>query len=379
MSTPRLEIRLDHLAHNTRTLVGRLRARGIEVCAVTKAILGCPAIAQVLLDAGATMLGESRIENVESLRRAGITAEIMLVRSPMLSQVERVVTHADVSLNSEISVIEALSGAAVQLGIRHGVVLMVELGDLREGILPDDLAAVARLVVGLPGVEVVGVGANLACQNGIIPDSTNMEELERLASAVEADCSITLRLVTGGNSANLDWAFAPSASGRAPGINQLRLGESILLGREPTRRAVIDGLSTDAFTFVGEVIESKGKPHTPWGTRGQPAFTSRPGEDLDAPGAPGQGTGHRVLVAAGRQDVDPAGLTPPPGHRLLGASSDHLVLEAPPGSHCRVGSELRFGVDYSALVRAMTSPFVTRSFVTGERCGVSVRREHTDS
>lgn len=363
MTAPRIEIRLDDIAHNTRTLVERLALRGISVCAVTKATLGSPEIARVLLAAGATSLGESRVENVESLRRAGITAEILLIRSPMLSQVERVVTHTEVSLNSEIGVIEALSGAATGLGVRHGVVLMVELGDLREGIMPEDLPSVVRRVVELPGIDLVGIGANLACQNGIIPDRSNMHELECLATSVERQIGTTLRLVTGGNSANLDWALA--MSGATSGVNHLRLGESILLGREPTNRAAIDGLRTGAFTFVAEVIESKEKPRTAWGTRGQPAFAVGPGEGTDHPGSEGHRTSRRVLVAAGRQDIDPAGLTPPAGHRLLGTSSDHLVLETSTGTPPEVGAELRFGVDYSALLRAMTSPFVERSFLHG--------------
>ena len=50
---------------------------------------------------------------------------------------------------------------------------------------------------------------------------------------VEARLRHALAVVSGGNSANLDWALATDDVGR---INELRLGESILLGTEPLHR-----------------------------------------------------------------------------------------------------------------------------------------------
>lgn len=348
MTAPRLEVRLDHLAHNASTLVSRLADRGIGVTGVTKATLGSPEVARALLGTGIAGLGESRIENVERLRAAGITASITLLRSPPPSQVARVVAAADVSCNTEIDVLVGLSAAAVALGRTHAVLLMVELGDLREGILPDDVTAVVRCALALPGIEVRGIGANLACQQGIVPAAANMGVLTHLVHAVEKDLGIHLPVVSGGNSANLDWLTSPASEvGR---INDLRLGESILLGREPLRRTPIDGLHLDAFTLVGEVIEAKAKPSVGWGDVAETAFGP-------APPAVDRGTTTRVLVALGRQDVDPDGITPPSGFEVLGASSDHLVLDAGPAS-VAIGTELSFGVDYSALLRAATAPSV---------------------
>ena len=355
MSIPRIEVRLDLLAHNASVLVARLRERGIGITAVTKATLGSPAVARVLLAAGATGLGESRIEQVEGLRQAGITSPITLLRSPMLSQVARVVAAVDVSLNSEVEVLSALSAAAVGIGRTHGVVLMVELGDLREGILPGDLVGIARGVMALPGLDLRGIGTNLACQHGTVPDAVNMAELTDLVCSVESQLGISLPIVSGGNSANLDWLAAPDSDiGR---INDLRLGESILLGREPLHRRPIDGLHLDAFTIVGEVIESKAKPSIGWGSVAQTAFGH---------GVPpvDHGVTTRVLVALGRQDIEPGGLTPPSGFEVLGASSDHLVLDAG-DAVVPVGTLVRFGVDYPALLRASASASVELVMLDG--------------
>ncbi len=357
MSAPRLEIRLDRIGHNAQTLVQRLRPLGITVCGVTKATMGSPEIARELLAAGITSLGESRVENIENLRRAGITAPITLVRSPMISQSERVVANADLSLNSELDVINQLSESAVRQRVVHGIVLMVELGDLREGIMPGDLHDTVRKVLHCPGVALRGIGANLACQNGVIPDVSNMEELSTLADSIEAAFGLTLDIVSGGNSANLQWALKPGGDmGR---INHLRLGESILLGRDPVNRSPLDGLHANAIAIVGEVIESKLKPSQPRGDRGQTAF----GPGIQRCGA--QEWTHRVIVALGWQDLDVDGIVPPDGFEILGGSSDHVVLESALAKP-KVGSELRFIPNYSALMRSMTSPFVAKEYLRSD-------------
>jgi len=349
MTTPRLEIDLDKIHHNARTLVERLSTRGIAVTGVTKATLGSPEIARALLRAGVRSLGDSRIENVETMRHAGISAPVTLIRSPMKSQADRIVEHADASLNTELDVIRELSSAAQRAGRIHGIVLMVELGDLREGILPGDLESTVRETLRFPNVALRGIGTNLACQNGVSPDARNMAELSALAESVEETFDLVLGIVSGGNSANLRWALGGADTGR---VNDLRLGESLLLGRETLHRRPIDGLHTDAITLVAEVIESKVKPSRPWGEIAQTAFGEK------AP-ATDRGELAQAILAIGHQDTDPGGLRPPRGMEILGASSDHLIVNS--GSDLvSVGDEIALGLDYSALVRAMTSPFVAR-------------------
>lgn len=349
MSAPRLDIDLAKVTHNARQLVARLGAVGIRTTGVTKASLGSPAVARALLDGGATGLGDSRVENLERLAGSDVDAPFTLIRSPMLSQVSRVVQVADVSLNTSPAVLTALSAAAGAHGVVHAVVLMVELGDLREGVAADEVADLARWADALPALRVAGVGTNLACQSGVVPDQANMVALSTAAEQVEAVLGRRLEIVSGGNSANLEWALSTADVVR---VDELRLGESILLGTEPLHRRRLDDLHTDAFTLVAEVIEAGCKPSRPWGTFAQTAF------DTAAPLRP-PGTVRQVIVALGRQDVDPTGLVPPPGTTVLGASSDHLVLDA--GDHdLDVGDELEFQLDYRALLQAMTSPFVTK-------------------
>jgi predicted amino acid racemase len=351
MFAPRLEIDLGKIEHNTRTLVKRLARRGISVTGVTKATLGSREIAHAMLLAGVSDLGDSRIENIEAMRSANVSARMSLIRSPMLSQAKRVVTSADMSFNSELEVIRRLSLEAGKLDRTHAVVLMVELGDLREGIMPVDSMAAVSEILSLPNIVLQGLGTNLACRSGASPDDANMGELSRLAALIEATFDISLEIVSGGNSANLEWAFSSGKPGR---VNNLRLGESILLGCETLHRHAIDGLHTDAITLVAEVIESKVKPTQPSGTLAQTAFGT-------CPEATDNGAIMQTILAIGIQDIDPCGLRPPEGTEIVGSSSDHLMTTSTVDS-VPVGAEMTFQLDYSALLRAMTSPFVSKSF-----------------
>lgn len=345
----RLEINLQKIHHNAQVLVERLAVHGIEVTGITKSILGEPQIAKVLLSAGVSMLGDSRIENIERMRKANLSASFSLIRAPMLSQIERIVQFTDTSYNTELKTVKALSTAAKAAERTHGIVLMVELGDLREGIMPCNLESMVRGISKLPNIEFKGIGANLACRNGVSPDVRNMAELSALANSIDATFGSVMSIVSGGNSANLDWVFSRSDTGR---INNLRLGESILLGRNPLNREPINALYTDAFKLIGEVIECKVKPKQPWGKIAQAAFgTPTP--------ITNQGNITQVLLAIGKQDTDTDGLTPPSGLEILGASSDHIILNAKENSQA-IGDEIVFEMNYSALLRSMTSPFVIK-------------------
>ncbi|MFT4562511.1 MAG: putative amino acid racemase [Gammaproteobacteria bacterium] len=358
---PRLEIDLDKIYHNAHTLVQRLSSRGISVTGVTKATLGSTDIANTLLRAGVSSLGDSRIENIESMRHENASARMTLIRSPMISRAAETVKFADTSFNTEIEVIRQLSVEAKKAGRRHHVMLMVELGDLREGIMPDDLIHAVRETCCLPNIVFEGIGTNLACRSGVSPDKKNMATLTELANFIETTTGQALNTVSGGNSANLGWAFSGADTGR---INNLRLGEAILLGCEPLNRQPIVGLHTDAITLVAEVIESKLKPSKPSGKIAQTAFGTKP-VSID------RGNVLQTILAIGVQDIDPEGLQASDGIKICGASSDHLILESE-GPELPIGAEVTFQLNYSALLRAMTSPFVG-TFQKGLRLASSLQ------
>ncbi len=353
MTTPRIDIDLAKIAHNAKKLKGIYGSKGIGVIGVTKVVCGDPRIADVLVKSGINTLADSRITNIKRMREAGIKAQFVLLRTP-LSQAESVVKYADISLNSELSVVKRLSKFAVNNNTTHKIILMVELGDLREGLMPSDLEDTVKGVMSLEGIELAGIGTNLACFGGIKPDEEKMGYLSSLAGDIEERFGLTLEFVSGGNSANYTWFVSTEDVGR---VNNLRLGESIYLGCETLYRTPIPGLYTDAFTLIAEVIESKIKPSIPYGEVCQDTFGNIP-EFQD------HGQIRRAILGVGLQDVLVSGLTPILDIDILGASSDHIILSAKQVD-LKVGDEVVFNLNYGALLSVMTSPYVMKRYMNG--------------
>ncbi|MEQ8302856.1 MAG: alanine/ornithine racemase family PLP-dependent enzyme [Cyclobacteriaceae bacterium] len=349
MGTPRIEINLNKIAHNVRTIIKLYAAKGIAVAGITKGVCGNPTVAEVMVKNGITIIGDSRIENICRMSQAGVAAQFMLIRSPLISQLEAVIEHVHISLNSDWSVIKKLSAIALAHNTVHKIILMVEMGDLREGFMPRHIASMLPDLLKLEGIKLEGIGTNLACHSGIKPDVMKMDTLSDLATDLENQFDIKFNMISGGSSANHEWFNATNDTGR---INHLRIGESIMLGLEPVGRIPIVNLYTDAFSFVAEVIESKVKPSLPYGDVGQDAFGHIPiFED--------KGQMNRIILGLGRQDLSIEGLTPQLEIDILGASSDHTIIDAKQ-LEIKTGKELVFDMNYAALLSAMTSPYVIK-------------------
>lgn len=347
-----ITIDLEKVAANTRTVTASLP--GIDVVAVTKVVCGSPEVARAMLAGGATGLGDSRLGNLARLREAALGVPLWLLRAPAPGQAGEVVRLADVSLESELETVRALNVAAGAAGRRHAIVVMVDLGDLREGILPAELPAFLDSAGKLPHIDLAGVGVNLTCYGAIMPDERNLGELADLAEQAMHRLGRPL-LVSGGNSGSIDMVL----EGHMPAaINNLRIGESILLGVDTLKREPLLGLHLDAVTLAAPIIECKVKPSLPTGTIAQDAFGNRP-TFTD------RGLRRRAICALGRQDAPPDGLCPRDARvEVLGASSDHLILDVeavdPPPA---VGDALEFIPSYGATLQLFTSPYVSKNFI----------------
>ncbi len=350
---PRLRIDGGKLQHNAACVLHECRSRGVKLTAVTKGTCAHPEVVSALLKAGVKSLGDSRLLNLNRLSELAPEAELVLLRLPGPRSAVGTVRHADISLNSEAATLQALNQAAAETGVQHGVWLMVDVGDLREGVWVDDVASLARSAKGLSNLQVKGVGTNLACYGGVIPSTDNMNRLLRARDTVAEVLGYQPPVVSGGNSAN--WNLL--CSGDTPqGINNLRIGEALLLGQEAVQRQPIEGAHRDVFSVETEVIEVKKKPSVPTGETGQDAFGQLPTfED--------RGDHLRAIVALGRQDVDPDGLRPEmEGVEIIGASSDHMILDVEHAEAAvQPGEVLSFVVTgYSALLALFTSPYVDK-------------------
>jgi predicted amino acid racemase len=353
MSGPQITIDLARIEKNARVITGRCAEEGIKVFGVTKGTCGMPHVARAMLRGGVVGLAESRFENIRRLRDSGIDCPIMLLRSPPLSRAEDVVRTVDISLQSELTTIREISRVAERMGRRHDIILMIDLGDLREGIWPSDLLPTLDEIMKLGGVRVAGIGTNLSCLGAIIPTRENLSQLEAHAYKVERITGLPLDWVSGGNSSSLPLLLA---GGMPKGINNLRIGEAILQGgRETFLEQPWEALDQGAFQLSGELLEVKVKPSLPIGESGLDAFGNKP-DFVDE--------GHRLrgIANIGREDVIVEGMKPMyTGVRVIGASSDHLVLDITDAKPAlQVGDRVGFHLTYGAMLAVMTSEYVEK-------------------
>lgn len=351
-TTPRLEIHLDKIVHNAKVLKKLFARKGIEVTAVVKGVTANIAIANALVNSGITTLADSKIANIKKMKEANINATFLLIRTPALSEIKDVVKYAHISMNTEIEVVRALSREAIHQNKVHSIIIMVEMGDLREGLMRKDVPEFIRQVQPLKGVQIVGIGTNFACLSGAIPTEQKMRSFSSFVESIQKQFSLSLPYVSGGNSANYQWFIKTKDTGT---INNIRLGESILLGKETVDGTPIPNLYDDAFRFVAEVIESKRKPSRPLG-KNKGNFV---GEQVTFQQ---RGTIRRAILAVGRQDVFVSGLTPLLPVEIIGSSSDHIVLNCG-NLLLKPGDEVPFSVNYEALLSAMTSPYVYKKYI----------------
>ncbi|PRY77983.1 alanine racemase [Marivita geojedonensis] len=351
ISGPRVEFDTDALQQNFAHLAKLCAAHGIAVSGVTKAIGGNPDIARLMLDNGIRTLADARLDNIARLRAGGIDVPVMLLRAPAMVEVAEAARLADIFLLSEIETIRALATAKAELGKCCQVVLMVDLGDLREGVPPEDLPSLGRAVMATENANIIGIGTNLACNLGVLPDQSNMAELVALANQLEATIGHPLRYVSAGNSSAISLMLNQGLPSK---INHLRLGESLLLGRETAYGHPLARMSGDCFDLVAQIIEHKLKAPRPYAARGRNAFGQQVDVELTEPRRLG-------VLNVGAVDCEIGGLCPLiNGVSIVGYSSDHLIVDTTSSTSLAVGDEIRFRVDYHALATAMTSPYLAQ-------------------
>ena len=355
MKNPALVINLEKIEKNAKSIVNLCKKYGIQVAGVTKVTCAIPEVGKAMLKGGCYMLADSRIENLKKLRESGINdIEFLLLRLPMISDADETVKWADMSLNSEISTIKALNEAAKKQNKEHKIILMIDVGDLREGIWPDKLDETIATIKNFPNIIFEGIGCNLACYGGVIPSEENMNLLLEQKKIIEEKHGLTVNTISGGNSSGLFMLY----EGRMPdGINQFRVGEAIMLGRNVIDRSPFPETYQDTFKVRAEIIELKEKPSVPIGNTGQDAFGNEP-EFID------KGIIRRAILALGRQDIVLDGLTPlDKDIEILGASSDHLILDVTNSkNNYKVGDTIDFYPGYGCLLAASTSNYVDKIF-----------------
>ena len=205
----------------------------------------------------------------------------------------------------------------------------------------------------LKNISLKGIGTNLTCYGGVIPTSEILTKLVEYKTRIETMFDISLGIISGGNSSSIELLL----DDKIPfGINNLRLGESIVLGRETAYGTFIDNTYSDVFTLEAEIIELKDKPSIPIGQVGMNAFGKVP-EFKD------KGNILRAILSVGKQDVDHNEIIPFDNIDILGSSSDHIIVDVSNSVNLyEVGDIIKFRLTYASILSLMTSKYVSKYY-----------------
>lgn len=349
---PKVIIDTKKFRHNLRYLLDLCHEKGMSMMGVSKVFCADHKLIDIMIEEKVDFIADSRIQNLESF-----TCDIpkVLLRLPMIGEAEKVVQLSDISLNSELTTVKALSDAAVKHSANHGIIIMIDLGDLREGIFSDkELYSFIENVLDLPNITIKGIGVNLTCYGGVIPTTETLSKLVDYKNIIESKYDLSLEIISGGNSSNIDLMINDQIP---QGINNIRLGESVVLGRETAFGDFIDNTYDDVFTLEADIIEVKVKPSVPIGQIGMNAFGKVPTfED--------KGDILRAILAIGKQDVDHNELIPFDTIKPIGSSSDHILVDISDAKNVyEVGDTMLFKLTYGSVLSLMTSKYVGKYYV----------------
>lgn len=349
---PELEIDLDKIRRNVRTIRNILKPKGIELMGVAKVASGLTFLTKILNQEGIKWIGDSRIQNVIRARKDVSGPKFALIRSPQISEIRSVVKYSDASFVTEVEALKALSNSARLHNSSHSVISMVEMGDLREGVMPGNMVKFVREILALPKIHFLGIGASLGDLSGVSPTLEKIDELISIRDNI-IDKGIDVEIVSFGGSAALE-LFQKN---QIEGINQLRIGEAIVLGRNPSKDEEITYLERDAVALKAEIIEIKEKPSSPYGVIGKDAFGN-------VRNFVNNGIRKRAILALGVLEIDENKLHPQDENvRIIGATSDHLVVDITDSdSQYKVGDIMRFTPRYLSLLRLMNSKYVKKNY-----------------
>ena len=359
---PRLLIDLNKLKSNLDAVAKITKEQGgCSLMIVTKGLCADPEMAKMVANHPAVdFMADSRVMNIKTYadeaRKNGKMT--VLLRIPMHAEAADVVKYVDLSFNSELSTIRLLDEEAGKIGVKHNVLLMIDLGDLREGIFyqnEDQIFGAVEEILKMKNINLYGIGVNLTCYGAIIPKNDNLSNLVAIARKIEDKFGIKLNMISGGNSSSI---YLIGRGELPEGINNLRLGESFLLGNDTAYGTKLPGTVSDTLILEAQIVELKGKPSLPIGEVGVDAFGQKPYyED--------RGIIKRAIIAIGKQDTDIDSMEPLDEKiDILGGSSDHIILDVTKSdTEYKVGDVVRFVLGYGGMLKTATSPYVEKVYI----------------
>lgn len=353
-----LDMNVDSLRYNYEYLDNIFKENGINWSIVTKVLCGNKTFLTELLNLGMTEVCDSRISNLRNIKAINDKIETIYIKPPSKKDIPNIIKYADISVNTEISTIRSLSKAAKKQNKTHKIIIMIEMGELREGVLRDDFIDFYESVFKLDNITVVGIGTNFSCLYGVLPNPDKLIQLSLYEQLIEAKFNRQIPYVSGGSSV----VFPLVLNGTLPkGINHFRLGETLYLGTNVYNDTKLDDMAHDIFTLHAEIIELIEKPKVPTGNFG----TNLEGESFNFDQTQAGNTSYRAIIGLGLLDVDDKHIwCNDKSLEFVGASSDMIVMDLKNNpKKYKVGDELAFSMDYMGLLKLMNSKYIEKKIV----------------
>lgn len=328
----------------------------IQWSVVSKLLSGNKEYLIELMNLGIKQICDSRISNLKTIKEINPNIETIYIKPPAKLSISRIVKYADISMNTEIETIKQLSAEAQKQNKTHKIIIMIELGELREGVMRDDLVQFYEDVFRLQNIEVVGIGTNLSCLYGVLPNHDKLIQLSLYKQLIEAKFNKHLPFVSGGSSVTIPLIFERLLP---KGVNHFRVGETLFLGTDVYNNTTLKKMNSDVFLLYAEIIELIEKPSLPMGEFG----TNVEGHSFEFDNKLIGQTSYRAIIDVGLLDVDEKHISPSDKNiSIVGASSDMLVIDLGENKEksYKVGDILEFKMDYMGVIRIMNSKYIEK-------------------
>ena len=355
-SFPALEVNLDAMRINAKVLCDICGNNGISVAGIIKFSDCDLQVAKAYADGGCRQIGVSRAKHLKKIKDAYPNIETLLTRAPTRSDMEYTARYADLTLLADADILNVLNDEAAKWGTKPGIILMLDVGDLREGVdnIPE-LVELGKLCESLPHLNLRGVGTNHACLNGVLPSYENLSFLIQGAEAIEEAIGRKLEIISGGSSINLIH-LKDGISKMPDRINHLRLGGTIAnpMNIRVVRGVSFAGMREDSVRLTAEIVDIHEKASAPKNSTKNWAGQTVVRED--------KGRRLRAILAVGSQDIGDAMLLAPlePGLEIVGCSSDHTIVDVTDSKGTyKTGDTITFQVRYGNMLYAFTGNHVS--------------------
>lgn len=346
---------IKKLKSNFAYLDKLFKENNIQWSVVSKLLCGNKEYLQELLKFDISQICDSRVSNLRMVKQINPDVETIYIKPPAKRVIKSIVQYADISMNTEFETIKLLSEEAQKQNKIHKIIIMIELGELREGIMRDDLMDFYFSVFNLKNIEVIGIGTNLTCLYGVLPNHDKLIQLSLFEQLIEAKFNKKILYVSGGSSVTIPLIFQKLLP---KGINHFRVGESLFLGTDVYNNTALKKMATDVFVLYAEIIELIEKPQIPDGKMG----TNVEGNSTSFDEELSDRTSYRAIIDIGLLDVDEKHIMLIDKKcSIVGGSSDMFVIDLSENTNnYKVGDLLEFKLDYMGILRILNSKYIEK-------------------